>query len=94
MSLRQIPYYRVLHRPHLWLGGEREPALAIFLTAVGLAVTGANLVSFIFAAVLWFGSIPLLRKLAKHDPQMCAVYRQYLTYPDYCPARSGPGCKR
>jgi type IV secretion system protein VirB3 len=45
MSLRRLPFHRVLHRPALFLGGERELALMTLIIAGGLAVSGMNLVS-------------------------------------------------
>ena len=68
MSLRRLPFHRVLHRPGLFLGGEREPALITAIVAGGLAVSGMNTVSFVVGATVWFGAIPLLRWMAKADP--------------------------
>ena len=53
VSLRRLPFHRVLHRPSLFLGGEREPALMTLILAGGLAVSGMNTVS-----CSW--SVPLL----------------------------------
>jgi type IV secretory pathway TrbD component len=40
LSLRRTPFFRVLHRPRLFLGGEREPTLMMAIVAAGLAVAG------------------------------------------------------
>jgi len=40
MSMRRLPFHRVLHRPALFLGGERELALMTLIIAGGLAATG------------------------------------------------------
>jgi type IV secretory pathway TrbD component len=90
MSLRRLPFHRVLHRPALFLGGEREPALMTLIIAGGLAVSGMNFVSFAVGGVLWFCSIPLFRWMAKSDPQMTKVYIRQLKYRGYYPARSRP----
>ena len=90
MSLRRIAFHRVLHRPSLFLGGEREPALLAAIIAGGLAVSGMNAVSFLVGAALWFTSIPLLRWMAKADPQMTKVYLRQLRYRGYYPVRSRP----
>ena len=90
MSLRRIAFHRVLHRPSLFLGGEREPALLTVIIAGGLAVSGMNAVSFLVGAALWFASIPLLRWMAKADPHMTKVYLRQLRYRGYYPARSRP----
>jgi type IV secretion system protein TrbD len=90
MSLRRLPFHRVLHRPALFLGGERELALMTLIIAGGLAVSGMNFVSFAVGGVLWFCSIPLFRWMAKSDPQMTKVYIRQLKYRGYYPARSRP----
>ena len=90
MSLRRTPLFRVLHRPRLFLGGEREPTLMMAIVAAGLAVSGQNLVTLAVAAVLWFGCIGIFRQVAKADPQMSRVYMRQLKYRGYYPARSRP----
>ena len=90
MSLRRTPFFRVLHRPRLFLGGEREPTLMMAIVAAGLAVSGQNLVTLIVAGVLWFGCIGVFRQVAKADPQMSRVYLRQLKYRGYYPPRSRP----
>lgn len=90
MSLRHLPFHRVLHRPNLFLGGEREPALLTLLVAGGLAVSGLNTVSFLVGAALWFTAIPVLRWMAKADPHMSKIYLRHIRYSGYYPARSRP----
>jgi type IV secretion system protein TrbD len=90
VSLRRTPFFRVLHRPRLFLGGEREPTLMMAIVAAGLAVNGQNLATLIVAAVLWFGCIGIFRQVAKADPQMSRVYLRQLKYRGYYPPRSRP----
>lgn len=90
MSLRHLPFHRVLHRPSQFLGGEREPALMTLIIAGGLAIAGMNTVSFLVGGALWFSAIPLLRWMAKADPQMAKVYLRQIKYRGYYPARSRP----
>ncbi len=90
MSLRRTPFFRVLHRPRLFLGGEREPTLMMAIVAAGLAVSGQNLVTLAVAALLWFGSIGIFRQVAKADPQMSRVYLRQLRYQGYYPPRARP----
>ena len=90
MSLRRTPFFRVLHRPRLFLGGEREPTLMMAIVAAGLAVSGQNLVACTVAALLWFGCIGLFRQVAKVDPQMSRVYLRQLRSRGYYPPRSRP----
>ena len=94
MNLRRLPFHRVLHRPNLFLGGEREPALLTLLIAGGLAVSGMNTVSFLVGAALWFSAIPLLRWMAKADPYMSKIYLRHIRYRGYYPARSRPALPR
>lgn len=88
--LRRLPFHRVLHRPNLFLGGEREPALTTAIVAGGLAVAGMNAASFLVGALLWSTVTPLLRWMAKADPHMIKVYARQLRYRGYYPARSRP----
>jgi type IV secretion system protein TrbD len=90
VSLRRTPFFRVLHRPRLFLGGEREPTMMMAIVAAGLAVSGQNLVTLIVAAVLWFGCIGVFRQVAKADPQMSRVYMRQLKYQGYYAPRSRP----
>lgn len=90
MSLRRLSFHRVLHRPSLFLGGEREPALMTLIVAGGLAISGMNTVSFLVGGTLWFSAIPVLRWMAKADPQMTKVYLRHIKYHGYYPARSRP----
>lgn len=90
MSLRRLAFHRVLHRPSLFLGGEREPALMTLIVAGGLAISGMNTVSFLVGGTLWFSAIPVLRWMAKADPQMTKVYLRQIKYRGYYPARSRP----
>ena len=90
MSLRRTAFFRVLHRPRLFLGGEREPTLMMAIVAAGLAVSGQNLVAVVVAAILWFGCIGIFRQVAKLDPQMSRIYLRQLKYRGYYPPRSRP----
>jgi len=90
MSLRHLPFHRVLHRPNLFLGGEREPTLLTLILAGGVAVSGMNTVSFLVGAALWFSAIPVLRWMAKADPLMSRIYVRHIKYRGYYPARSRP----
>jgi type IV secretion system protein TrbD len=90
MSLRHHSFHRVLYRPNLFLGAEREPAMLTLLIAGGLAVSGMNMVSFLVGAALWFTAIPLLRWMAKSDPHISKIYLRQMRYRGYYPARSRP----
>ncbi|WP_017161326.1 conjugal transfer protein TrbD [Xanthomonas phaseoli] len=89
-TLIRVPFHRALHRPNLFLGGERELVMFTGLLAGGLALSALNLVAFVVAAVVWFGAIGLLRRMAKADPRMSQVYMRHLRYQGYYPPRSRP----
>jgi type IV secretory pathway TrbD component len=88
--LRRLPFHRVLHRPATFLGGEREPALLVAVICGGLAATGMNVVAFTVAGGIWLAAMPLLRWVAKADPQMSRVYVRSLRYRGFYPPRSRP----
>jgi type IV secretion system protein VirB3 len=90
MTLRRTPFYRVLYRPPLVLGGEREPVLITLIIAVGLAVSGFNVVSLVVATVIWFGGIAGWRLMAKADPYMSSIYLRQLSYRAHYAPRSRP----
>lgn len=90
MSLRQTPLHRALHRPNLFLGGERELVLITAIVCGGVAISALNLVATVVGAGVWIVAIALLRLMAKADPQMSRVYLRYIRYRPYYPARSRP----
>ncbi len=90
MTLRTLPFHRVLHRPGLFLGGEREPTMMAALVAGSIAVAGMNTVSIGTGALLWFIAIPLFRWMAKADPKMTQVYIRHRKHRGYYPPRSRP----
>ena len=89
-DLRHTAVHRVLHRPNLFLGGERELVLITAIACVGVAVSGMNLVAFGVGLGVWAFCIGLFRMMAKADPYMSKVYLRYLRYQPHYPARSRP----
>ena len=87
-ELRRTPLYRALHRPNLFLGGEREPVLMTAIVCAGLAVSSLNLIAIAIGAGLWLVLIGVFRMMAKADPFMTRVYLRQLQYGAYFPARS------
>lgn len=90
MSLRRIPFHRVLHRPNLILGGERELVLFTALLTGGLAVTAQNVLATVVSLLIWVVCIGFLRKMAKADPQMSRIYFRQLQYGVYYAPHSRP----
>lgn len=90
MSLRRTVFHRALHRPNLFLGGERELVMFAALLAGGLAISAQNMPAAIVCIAIWFVTIGLLRMMAKADPYMSKIYLRQLQYQAYYPARSRP----
>lgn len=88
--MRSIPIHQSLHRPHLVLGGEREPVLYAGLLAVIIFMAGMSKSAAVIALVLWFGSVAAFRRMAKADPQMSKVWMRHIRQQDYYPAHSSP----
>lgn len=89
-DLRALPFYRVLYRPNLLLGADRDLVALVLLCSAALAFTAMNLVAGAGALVLWLIAIRLLRALAKQDPLIHKLYLQQLPYQSYYPPRSTP----
>ncbi|ADP71010.1 conjugal transfer protein TrbD [Rhodomicrobium vannielii ATCC 17100] len=87
-ALRRSPLYRALHRPNLFLGGEREPVLMTAIICAGLAVSSLNLIAITIGVGLWLVLIGVFRMMAKADPFMTRVYLRQLRYGAYFTARS------
>ena len=92
MSLRRTPFHRVLHRPHLLLGGERELVMMTAFVAGALPSPRSTWWP-PSSAVLWFGCLAALRRMAKADPQMSRVYVAAAPLPGLlpCPLPPLPG---
>jgi type IV secretion system protein TrbD len=89
-GLRRTPLHRALHRPNLFLGGERELVLITAIICGGVAVSALNLVAIAVGAGVWLVVIGLFRLMAKADPQMSRIYLRQIGYRPYYPARSRP----
>jgi type IV secretory pathway TrbD component len=71
---RLSPLYPVLTEPLLFLGAERDLALAHLVVAAGL-ILGMHWYLF---APFWAANHGLLVRLARRDPQMRPVYFRYV----------------
>ena len=90
-------FYQSLTRPFLFAGAEREAAGVVFGAAAGLAAMAWQFLSLACAvlSVLFFtAGAYAIRQLAKRDPKMIAVYRRYIGFRSYYPARSTPFRRR
>jgi type IV secretion system protein TrbD len=89
-GLRRTILHRVLHRPNLLFGGERDLVLTTAIVCIGVGGSAVNLVAVAISLGVWTLCIGLLRMMAKADPQMSKVYLRYLKYQAYYPPRSRP----
>jgi len=90
-------FYPSLTRPFLFAGAEREAAGIVIGAGAGLAAMAWQFLSIWCAvlSVLFFTvGLPAVRQIAKRDPKMFAVYRRYIGYRAYYPARSTPWRRR
>ncbi len=92
-GLRYTPFYRALHRPNLFLGGERELVMSIGVICAGLIVSSQNWPATLVGSIVWFVSLSICRMMAKIDPHLVRVYLRHLKYKNYYPPRSTPWCE-
>ena len=90
MALRQVSIHRAGNRPNLFMGGDRELVMFTGLIAFALIFSAQELQATLFGLMLWFGTLYLLRKMAKADPLMRFIYLRHRRYKRYYPARSTP----
>ena len=90
MALRRIPIRRAGNRDNLFMGGDRELVMFSGLLAFALIFSAQEIRASVFGLALWFGSLFLLRLMAKSDPKMRFVYLRHRRYKPYYPARSTP----
>lgn len=90
MPLKKIPIHRIGNRPHLFMGADRELVMFTGLLSGILVLTTLDVIAVVFGIVLWVAGLYFLRKLAKADPLMRAVYLRHRRYRSYYPARSTP----
>lgn len=86
--MRIEPIRRSAVRPPLVLGGDRELVLWAGFAAFMAVVLGRSLDACLMAAVLWFGGLHGLRRLAKYDPLIRPIYLRHRNYRAYYPARA------
>lgn len=90
MILRRSEFHRVLHRPNLFLGGERELVMFTALVCSGFVISSQNLVATVLGISIWLVCIGFFRRMAKSDPYLSRVYLRHIRYPHYYPPRSRP----
>lgn len=89
-ELERVAFHRVLHRPHLFLGGERELVMFTALVCGGFVMSSQNLYATVIGAVVWLLCLGFFRQMAKADPYMSRIYLRHIKYQSYYPPRSRP----
>ncbi len=89
-ELEKVPFHRVLHRPHLFLGGERELVMFTALVCAGFAVSSQTVWAALLSLAIWMLCIGFFRQMAKFDPHLSRIYLRHLKYQSYYPPRSRP----
>lgn len=86
---REIDIHLALTRPLLLAGAERELVLCNLTIIMALIFgVGFHWASISVAVLLATVGHYALRRLARHDPQMRALYIRHLRYRDYYPAQA------
>jgi type IV secretion system protein VirB3 len=87
-ALRRTPIYRALHRPNLFLGGERELVLITAIACAGVGVSSLTVFGAVASLLVWSLCIGLFRLMAKSDPQLSRIYLRQLRHQPHYPVRS------
>ena len=86
----EAPFHRGLLRPMLVMGADREMLMMTGLVAFALATMGQSRETIAFGIFIWFGSLFVLRRMAKADPLLRHVFLRSIRYKRFYPARSMP----
>ncbi|WP_028389221.1 conjugal transfer protein TrbD [Legionella fairfieldensis] len=88
MALRTIPIRRAAHRPHLFMGADREMVMFSGLLAAILIFAAQTWFAILLGLILWFSTLNALRIMAKSDPLMRFIYLRQRHYKPYYPPRA------
>lgn len=88
--LRTVTIHRVGNRDSLFMGCDRELCMMSAVIAGALIFTAQDIRATVVGISLWFGSLVVLRMMAKSDPKLRHVYLRHRRYQRYYPARSTP----
>jgi type IV secretory pathway TrbD component len=70
-----VPVDDALHRPNLFLGGERELALITAIACAGVGVSSLTVFGAVASLLVWSLCIGLFRLMAKSDVFLSALIR-------------------
>ena len=89
-----LPLPRVLSRPNILMGGERNLVLVNIMLASSIGVPSGSFTTMGLCAVAWFAAHRGLVWMAEIDPQLSQVYLRSLKYRRFYPARGRVGKQR
>ena len=90
MALRTAPFHRSLTRHNLFMGGDREMMMMVWLISFTLIVGVLSWFTCVYGILFWLVCSFLLRQMAKADPLMRHVYLRHIRYKKYYSAHSTP----
>lgn len=88
--LRTVTIHRVGNRDSLFMGCDRELIMMAAVICAALVFTAQDIRATVVGVSFWFGSLIILRIMAKSDPKLRHVYLRHRRYQRYYPARSTP----
>ena len=88
MEARRSIIHQSLHRHNLVLGAERELTMLWAVRALMVSIGGLTGLSGVTATVFWLCAIFVLRRMARHDPQLSQVWRRHIRLQEYYPAKA------
>ena len=86
----EIPFHSSLHRPLLFLGGERKPVIALGLLVVVLIFDSMSWWGFGLGIVFWLCGSWGLSRMAVSDPQMYETWIRSVRFRKFYRARATP----
>ncbi len=87
-KLRPATIHRVLHRPALVAGGDRELVIGTTVVCGFVGLLSGTVAGMVIAGLIWVAAINIYRMAAKADPRMRDKYIRHIGYRNYYPARS------
>ena len=88
MALDRTPVRQSLLRPHLLFGSERELVLAVGMLSLMCGFSAGFSWLILLPIAFFAGSMAVLPRMAKHDPQLSKVYIRHVNRKTYYPASS------
>ena len=88
MEARRSIIPQSLHRHNLVMRAERELTMLSAMLALMVGIGGLTVLSGVTATVFWLCAIFVLRRMARHDPQLSQVWRRHIRLQEFYPAKA------